>query len=141
MANKNEIIVIYPVAELATLTIAIYKPDLTIRDSQTAEVLSDTNHLNLYSNPNAITVEPGDIIKPAVDGVCYGNGDIYKETDLTVITDMQHANRVINIDTTPWQLEYRHNVTNELLLTQKMTNTLAENITNINNVLGGLTAP
>ena len=141
MANELEIIVVYPVSGLATITVAIYNPDLTIRDSQTAVALVDTDHLNLYSNAGAITIEPGDIIKPAVDGVNFGNGGIYEKEGNDALFDLSKANRVINTDTTPWQLEYRHNVTGELLLTQKMTNTLAENITSINNVLGGLTAP
>jgi len=77
----NEIAIVYPVSGLATVTIAIYKPDLTIRDGQTAEALSDSGHLNLYGNTDAITVVAGDIIKPAVAGVNFGNGGIYKEAE------------------------------------------------------------
>ena len=81
MANENEIVVAYPVSGLATITVAIYKPDLTIRDSQTAVALVDTDHLNLYSNAGSITIEAGDVIKPAVAGVSYGNGGVYKEAE------------------------------------------------------------
>jgi len=98
MANELEIVVVYPVSGLATVTAAIYKPDLTIRDSQTAVALSDTDHLNLYANLGSITIEPGDVIKPAVAGVNFGNGSIYKEAE-NIIWDAPLTASTHNIPT------------------------------------------
>ncbi len=79
MANEGVIKVVYPVSGLATLTAKILKPDDTVRDGQSAVSLDDSGHVNLYTNAGAITIEVGDSIVPYVDGVNYGNGEIYRD--------------------------------------------------------------
>jgi len=78
MANESVITVIYPVSGLATLTAKILKPDYTVRDSQTAVALTDSGHVNVYTNSGAITIQPGDTIVPYVDSVNYGSGGVYR---------------------------------------------------------------
>lgn len=79
MANEKEIRVLYPVTGQNDVTAAIYKPDNTIRDTQTAIALTDSGHPGLYSNDAvSITIEAGDLIYPAVGGVRYGAGIEYR---------------------------------------------------------------
>ena len=78
MANEKEIRVSYPISGLGNVTAAIYKPDNTIRDIQTAVALTDLGHPTLYSNDAvSITIEAGDTIQPAVAGQTYGAGEEY----------------------------------------------------------------
>ncbi len=78
MANEGVIKVVYPVSGLGTLTAKILKPDDTVRDAQSAVALDDTGHVNVYTNPGAITIVEGDSIVPYVGGVNFGNGETYR---------------------------------------------------------------
>ena len=86
MANEGVIKVQYPVAGLTTITAKILKPDDTVRDGQTAVALRDDQEINqdnLYSNPGAITIEPGDSILAYLSGVNFTAGEYQPE--VTVI--------------------------------------------------------
>jgi len=89
MSNEGTIKVVHAVAGLLTVTAKILKPDDTVRDSQTAIVLSDSGHANLYTNSGAITLEAGDSIVPYFDGVSYGNGERYEPIVSTSVDAIQ----------------------------------------------------
>ena len=78
MANEGVIKVSYPISGLATWTAKILKPDDTVRDSQTAVALNDSGHDFVYTNPGAITIQPGDSMIPLLDGVGIGAGQTYR---------------------------------------------------------------
>ncbi len=78
----NEIVVIYPVSELDTLTVDVSQPDGSDRDIGVA--LSDAGHLNIYLGSSA-SIVTGDIVKLKVSGVVTGDGGIYQPEVNTVI--------------------------------------------------------
>ncbi len=83
MANEGVIKVQYALAGEADITVKILKPDDTVRDSQTAEALSDSGHANIYSNSGAITIQPGDTVA-AYDGAVNIGGGVYRPDTSTV---------------------------------------------------------
>lgn len=78
MANEGIIKVDFPVLNLATLTAKILKPDLSVRDGQNAVTLDDDIQDYVYSNPEAITIESGDMIQPLLSGASIGASVEYK---------------------------------------------------------------
>lgn len=80
MANENVIKARYRIAGLATMTCKILKPDDTVRDGQTAVPVNDTGHVNVYSNPGAVTVEAGDTIAFYIGAASVGGYEFRPET-------------------------------------------------------------
>lgn len=96
MANEKAIKVQYALTGEADITAAIYKPDDTIRDAQSAVALVDTGHLGLYSNAGAITIEPGDTII-VKDGAVIIGGD-------TFVGDANSINQILNLAEADFQI-------------------------------------
>ena len=70
MANEGVLKFGFPEAGLGNMTAKIFKPDDTIRDSQSAVALDDSGHDKLYTNADAITIQTGDTVQ------------VFKGTDL-----------------------------------------------------------
>ncbi len=83
MANEGVIKVQYPDSGLATITCKILKPDDTVRDGQTSVALTDSGHVNVYSNTGAVTIEAGDSVLFYISGVNFTGGEYQPE--VTVI--------------------------------------------------------
>ena len=87
MANEGVIKVQYALTGKADITAAIYKPDDTIRDSQTAEALDDSGHAGLYTNSGAITIEPGDNVIVKDGALIIGGGEYQPEVTVANVAD------------------------------------------------------
>lgn len=105
MANEGVLKFNHPISGLGTVTAKILKPDDTVRDNQTAEVLDDIGHANLYTNDGGITIFAGDSVQFSIAGVNITAGTYQPEVSVVNLAEAMKAITGLSVAGGTWTWE------------------------------------